>query len=103
MNNKRLIVIFIFATLVGINIAQYIRTEKLSSDLHKLNTVFDTHKALTNEAIGENYVLHTIAGRQIRTLFNLRLRDMSPEIQQKITEERKKYEDLEKKKDEENK
>ena len=101
--NKKLIFVFVFAILIGSIFAQYVKITKLSSTLQELSSIFNQYKELTDEAIGENYLLHTISARQIRTLFNLRLRDQSPEIQKRMEEERKKYEDLEKKEDEENK
>ena len=93
--NKRLIFVFVFAILGGSIFAQYVRITKLSSNLQELSSRFNQSKALTDEAIRENYVLHTIAAKQIRTLFNLRLRDQNPEVQKKLEEIRNKYIDLE--------
>jgi len=88
MNNYlKLFVIFTISVLIGITIAQYFKIEKLNSNLDQLSSDFEEHKNLTDEYIKEGYVLHMMAARHIRTLFNLRLRDMNPEIQKKLKEE----------------
>ena len=86
-NFAKLTLAFVASLLIGVTVAQYFKIGKLNSNLDQLSSDFEQYKSLTDEYIKEGYVLHMMASRHIRTLFNLRLMDTNPEIQEKLKEE----------------
>ena len=88
MNNYlKLFAVFIISAFIATTITQYFKIKKLNSNLEQLSSDFEERKKITDVAIKEGYVLHMMAARHIRTLFNLRLKDMNPEIQERLKEE----------------
>lgn len=76
----------IMAFMLGAFYSQHLKIVNLDMQVRDL-------KKQCDQEFESNYVLHIMAARQIKTLYNILLREQDPNILNKLAEERKKHED----------
>lgn len=94
MKKIALLRLVLYGFIFGILVAHYLRVENVSRRLEKFEAEESTYRNEINGSVNELFLMHVISGRQIRTLFNIHLREENPEIQKKLQEVRDKYKEL---------